>query len=298
MEEFPKFKFLSINDFKKQLDFFEKNFGFLSKDDWNKCLYQNNISDDIKGKVILTFDDAMSCHYKFVFPELKRRGLWGIFYVPSKPYINNEILDVHKIHLLTGKYDGKLLCEILWGLTDSKNLKFKNVKDFYLNTYKEQSNEFGTTEFKRTLNYLMADEQKSKVISLICETLNFLPKFDEFYVSRPQLKDMYKHGMVIGSHSSSHCLMSKLSKCEQNKELKESLDFVKSITKEESISYCHPFGGDHSFNNNTLDLLEQYNVNYSFSVQPRDITSNDLNISRHSLPRYDCNYFPFGKISS
>ena len=29
----PNFRFLHINDFKKQLDFFEKKYGFVSKDE-------------------------------------------------------------------------------------------------------------------------------------------------------------------------------------------------------------------------------------------------------------------------
>ena len=95
----PNFRFLEISNFKKQLDFFEKEYGFVKRTDWDSILKTKKIEDN-KGKILLTFDDALSCHYEYVFPELEKRGLWGIFYVPTFPYQNNKIIDVHRIHLL------------------------------------------------------------------------------------------------------------------------------------------------------------------------------------------------------
>ena len=92
----PNFRYLDINNFKKQIDFFEKYFGFVSRKEWNDILLQRKIGEH-KGKVILTFDDGLKCHFDYVYQELKKRGLWGIFYVPSNPYKKNKLLDVHRI---------------------------------------------------------------------------------------------------------------------------------------------------------------------------------------------------------
>jgi hypothetical protein len=62
-------------------------------------------------------------------------------------------------------------------------------------------------------------------------------------------------------------------------------------------TYCHPYGGFHSFDQNTCDLLAQAGVTYAFNVQSRDITAADITTSRYFLPRYDCNEFPHGKAS-
>ena len=94
----PNFRFLDFNQFKKQLDFFENNYGFVTRKQWEEVVLNRNVSEMPKG-IVLTFDDAMLCHYKFVYKELKKRDLWGIFYVPTSPYIKNSILDVHKIHI-------------------------------------------------------------------------------------------------------------------------------------------------------------------------------------------------------
>ena len=47
----------------------------------------------------------------------------------------------------------------------------------------------------------------------------------------------------------------------------------------------------------TIDILGTEQVMYSFSIESRDITKNDLEISYQFLPRFDCNEFPFGKAS-
>ena len=60
-----------------------------------------------RPNMLLTFDDGLSDHYQYVLPELRRRGLWGIFYIPAGPYQSGRMLDVHCIHLLIGRYGGE-----------------------------------------------------------------------------------------------------------------------------------------------------------------------------------------------
>ena len=77
--ELPKFRFLDIQNFRKQLDYFEQKFGFVSRKDWDLVIQKKKLGS-AEGKVVLTFDDSLSCHFDYVFPELKKRNLWGIFY--------------------------------------------------------------------------------------------------------------------------------------------------------------------------------------------------------------------------
>ena len=73
--------------------------------------------------------------YEFVFPELESRNLWGLFFIPTFPYLKNKILDVHRIHLLCGAFTGKeLLNELLQLINEemilsqrSKSLKIKHI---------------------------------------------------------------------------------------------------------------------------------------------------------------------------
>ena len=90
-KEFPNFRFLDFDNFKKQLDFFDQEFGFVEFYEW-KNFVENGVYPRTKGKVVLTFDDALKCHFNYVFPELKRRSLKHFLYVNFSFCLKAKIL--------------------------------------------------------------------------------------------------------------------------------------------------------------------------------------------------------------
>ena len=66
----------------------------------------------VENSVVLTFDDGLCDHYD-VTQELLKRGLWGIFYISTGCYTTGKLLDVHRIHMLLGKYGGPPIYEAL-----------------------------------------------------------------------------------------------------------------------------------------------------------------------------------------
>ena len=292
----PYFRYLDIKNFEKQLDYFEEKFGFVSKEEWLDAI-NKKILGNTEGKIILTFDDAMSCHYDHVFQVLKKRGLWGIFYVPAQPYQSDKILDVHRIHLLCGAFEGKDLMAILKKLLDENMIPDEKIKEFRELTYSRQVNYEGVSEFKRILNYFVSYRFREGLIDAVANELGFEFIVSEFYVSLEQLKEMHLSGNLIGSHTVSHPVMSKLNEMDQKTEINDSFIFLRDNFNLDVKTYCHPYGGFHSFNKATVDILASNSVSFSFNVEPRDICDHDLVSSIHFLPRYDCNIFPFGQAS-
>ena len=78
-QNYPYFKNLDIETFKRQLDYFEDEYGFISKEDY---FYAIKNRKKIDG-VVLSFDDGLKDHYLHVLPELKKRNLWGTFYITT-----------------------------------------------------------------------------------------------------------------------------------------------------------------------------------------------------------------------
>ena len=292
----PNFKFLDVKNFRKQLDFFDRNYGFVEKCEWDIFTSTGKMPKK-NGKVVLTFDDALICHHQFVYPELKKRGLWGLFYVPLLPYIQSKILDVHRIHLLCGAFNAQdLLRESLSKVTldmvqDSKKNEFQN------NTYQNQNNEQGVSEFKRLLNYYISYEYREHLLDQLEKYFCYKESLAKFYINRDDLLEMQSNGMVIGSHSLTHPVMSKLSKNEQKLEIFDSFKILKNLGISNELTYCHPYGGFHSFNTDTINLLYDSKVLYSFNVEPREINASDFKSSIQHLPRYDCNFFNYGQIT-
>lgn len=103
---FPFFRYLSLKNFKKQLDFFEKNYGFVRFDEFCLLKKEPDFFSHLKGKILLTFDDGLKEHFSLVFPELKRRGIFGIFFIPTLVLERKRALAVHTVHYLLGKMGG------------------------------------------------------------------------------------------------------------------------------------------------------------------------------------------------
>jgi peptidoglycan/xylan/chitin deacetylase (PgdA/CDA1 family) len=292
----PHFRFLDFRNFKRQLDYFDEMCGFVTFDEW--CRYLNDGSmPSVQGKVMLTFDDALSCHFKYVFPELKSRRLWGIFYVPTSPYTDGRVLDVHRIHLLCGAFQGRQLLESALSIVSADMISADIPEAFDKMTYSNQVNDDGVSELKRLLNYFVDYKYRSEVLDAIAEKFDFTFNATTFYMTPAQIAEMASNNMLIGSHTSSHPVMSRLPLANQSLEVESSFEFLSSICRLPLRTYCHPYGGFHSFNEDTIRLLDQKRVDFSFNVESREINSQDRVRSRQFLPRFDCKEFQFGLAS-
>lgn len=114
-------------------------------------------------------------------------------------------------------------------------------------------------------------------------------------MSIKQLKEMSNNGMIIGSHTVNHKVLSKLNYEEQDYEISNSIDFIENEIGYKSIkTFCFPYGGNHSFNRDSLKILEKNKCDFSFSVASKNITMKNLSNNLLHLPRFDCNEFPNG----
>ena len=289
----PYFRHLPLNRFKKQLRYFSKEYGLCSKQDFLRAFETGRPA----GGVVLSFDDGFSDHYQYVLPCLLEEGLWGIFYIPTRPYHTGKLLDVHRVHVLLGKQGGRVIYDALKGMVVEDMLSHAHIQEFRTLTYNNQNNDYYTNVVKRILNYYISYEHRERVIDALM--LEFVP--DElglsakFYMRPEEIRWLQDAGMVVGSHTVNHPVMSKLSRHRQRREITDSFAFLDHITGGLPLrTFCHPYGGFHSFTGETEELLNEHGCLFSVNVEPRDIESADLKQRAQAVPRYDCNAFPFG----
>ncbi len=290
---YPYFQYLDIDNFVRQLEFLGNHYGFVSKEQMLECVSE---ARPTRG-VVLTFDDGFVDHFKWVLPEMRKSGLWGIFYIPTAPLTVGRILDVHRIHLLLGRYGGEEIADALGNLICEEMLSDKLVNEFRTSTYLKQDNEGSVNFVKRTLNYFIDARYRTIVIDDLMAT--YYPSDGELvqsvYMSKAMLSEMQDDGMTLGSHSVSHCVMSQLSIEEQENEIRDSFNMLEMITGSTPIkTFCYPYGGYHTFSRETEALLDRFSCLFSFNVESRDISRTDLAERRQALPRFDCNEFPHG----
>ena len=293
--DLPYFRYLHIDDFCQQLDYFSQHDRFLTKTEFLDAIKAKSPPPD---GTILTFDDGLRDHYDHVLPALKERGLWGIFYIPTGMYVNQRLLDVHRIHMLLGANDAPILLAELKHRIDPHMLDPEHSEQFHNITYQCQHNDEATTEFKRILNYYIAYQWRTTLLDDMMA--HYFPDetrlVDDYYMTAPQIREMENEGMIIGSHTVSHRVMSKLSRTEQRREIDDSFAFLDKITTRRNIrTFCHPYGGFHTFTADTEKLLTNAECAFSFNVEARNISESDLKNRPQALPRFDCNLFPHGK---
>ncbi|MBF0251423.1 MAG: polysaccharide deacetylase family protein [Alphaproteobacteria bacterium] len=292
--DLPFSRYLHIDDFRKQLDFFAADEGFVTREDFLAVFDGGPIPD--KG-VVLTFDDAIDDHYRHVLPELRLRGLWGLFYVPTGMYAGGGMLDVHRVHYLLGRHGGMAMLAELEAMVEPRMLRSDHVAEFQHKTYRSQTNDEATTEFKRMLNYFVDIEWRDRLLDRLMERFADAEVVSrDWYMSSRDIRDMQHAGMIIGSHSISHPVFSRLPVADQEREIVGSFAYLEDVTGGLAVrTFCYPHGGFHTFTADTERLLDEHRCRFSFNVEPRDISRDDIHHRPQALPRYNCNMFPHGK---
>ncbi len=289
----PNQRYLHVDDFVSQLDWLEREFGFLTRERFDEAVRTGRAA----GGVVLTFDDALTDHAEVVMPILRDRGLWGMFFVPTRPYRDGRLLDVHRVHLLTGRFDGAELIEALTPLVDESMLVHARVAEFRTLTYGRPDDDDLTDRFKRTINYFIDDDHRRAVLDGVVQSLGIDERAvaRRYYVRPETLAEMHREGMVVGSHSDAHVVLSTLDPLAQRSDLATSVSTLSTLIGAPVEAYCHPFGGFHTFDRHTESTLTELGIRYAFNVEPRTVSDDDLRDRPMTLPRFDCNQFPHGR---
>ncbi len=292
-KKIPYFNFLRFNDFKKQVNFFQKKgVRFLKISDNLDEVYK-------KKKFILTFDDGLKEHLK-VANYLKKKNILGLFFIPTAQLFNSDFLSIHKLHLIFGKLSGTKILEILKKKKININYHnkifstFKKQKKFL-----EKKNSFSEKNLKIYLKTILNNlcGPKRIVIDKIFNSL-FSKKeqkkiFKNFYLNEKDIKYIDKNGMIVGSHGFDHQVLSLKSFANQKKDISKSLKILSNILNKNIYYFCYPYGGLGSLNKDTIKILKMNKIKYSFNVNSKNWT---LKSDKLLIPRYDCNEFKFGKI--
>mgnify|MGYP001165301459 FL=1 len=280
---FPYYNILKKKDYVDQIRKFSKT-GLINS---YKELFKSS------DKFLPTFDDGFKDHI-FSAEILKKYNGIGIFFIPTSPLKNNVILDVHKTHLILGKIKSvEALNELEKYLIKKKMTNFFKKNDIlkYKSVYKDHNDEKYKKRFKKIMNYYGDPKIKSKIFDHLLKKFEINVKPKDYYLNKKEIKYLVSLGMIIGSHSESHTLLSKLSYKKQFSELKNSKVFLEKIINKKVDTFCYPYGKKLSYNYHTLKILKQLKYKLAYSIEHRDISFKDIQKKPYELPRYDCNSF-------
>ena len=213
-------------------------------------------------------------------------------------YGEEKLLSVQRTQFLLAKYSAKEILEELKVITDNfKNLDSSLLSAHDKKLYLSQDSSLDDLTVKKILNYFVNPATKDILTSQLLKKYGEEEKelSNSFYLSKEEIKIMHDSGMLIGSHGENHQPMVNLTAEECKQEVKGSFKFFRTFLGDQDIkTFCYPFGTPHTFGEREIKILKKEDVDFSFAVESRDVTNNDLINNIQSLPRYDCNEFKFG----
>jgi len=288
--KFQNLKGLEFKDFKKQINFFIKHFNIISHNDLVEILQTKKIPK--KKSILLTFDDGYIDHWKYVFPYLREKKITGNFYPPVQVIKNNKVLDVNKIHFILEKeLDRKKILKSIFKYTN----KYLNKDENSLNLNKiETKNRYDDKEtviIKRLLQSHLPLKIREKITNKLFNEIvshseeSFSKKL---YMDTKNMKEMFSNKMSFGSHGNNHYWWENLSNHDQERELKTSINFFKSIKVYDSnFSVCYPYG---SYNLNTIKMIKKNNIKFALTTRVGSLNKKNIRYN-FELPRHDTNDF-------
>jgi peptidoglycan/xylan/chitin deacetylase (PgdA/CDA1 family) len=291
---FPAIKGLSIERFRRQLDYIQNRYTPISVDDLIEA--QASPTNRLpENAILLTFDDGYSDHFLNVFPLLDAKGIKGCFFPPAQAVLEHVVLDVNKIQFVLAAVPdaAKLLEQVFTAIEDFRShYELKSLEEYLAAvTEKHRYDVHEVTVIKRLLQRELPEPVRIAIVRRLFQKYVAVDEAAfavELYMSLDQIECMRRHGMHIGSHGYSHAWMNHIAPADQAIETERSLEFLKLVgAGNRDWTMCYPYGG---FNDSLLQILRERSCSLGFTVEPRiaDLNHDD----RLTLPRIDTNDLP------
>ncbi|WP_022761384.1 polysaccharide deacetylase family protein [Butyrivibrio sp. AD3002] len=290
---YENIKGLSVDAFRKQIDFLSSRFNLITMEELLVVAEGNGDIPD--NACLLTFDDGYIDNYTYVFPILDEKGIQGSFFIPAQPLAEHKMLDVNKVHyILANATDEKELLKNVCERMDyyrGKEYDYPDNEELFHEYGKANRFDSGEIIFiKRMLQTVLPEELRS----IICDEL-FEKYVDvseekisyELYVNEDQLRAMKRHGMHIGVHGYGHYWLGNLNTKEMQEDISKALDAMNTFVDSDRWVMNYPYG---STNDEVVNYIKSRGcvLGLTTKVAVADLDTDD----RYLLPRLDCNDFP------
>ena len=221
----------SIDQFKKELDFFQKHYDPITLKEIIFHLKNNTKAD--KPSFFLSFDDGLKECFTIIAPLLKERNLTAAFFINTDFVDNRALFYRYKISLL-------------------------------IDALKQKHSDFNS---EKLLQFNYSDAEKINALAEEHQLdFDLFLKESQPYMTWSEIEDLKNQGFYIGAHSVDHPLYSQLSLEEQIQQTQESLKIVQEKLSLEYKIFSFPFT-DNGMSNQFFEwLFGEEKVDLSFGT--------------------------------
>ncbi|MBI5188265.1 MAG: polysaccharide deacetylase family protein [Nitrospirae bacterium] len=234
---------------------------------------------------LLTFDDGLKDHFKFVYPILKKYRISGIFFLITETFMEGSVSTVHKIHLLREKLGTDEFTNLVLGnLKEKYSFKdgFKFLETDASDNYRWDDKKIAA--LKKLLNYKLPYKILEPLIGEIFNRCFDSSIAKEFYLTKEEILEMDNGGMVMGSHTHTHRVLSRLNGSELEGEIRDSKRYIEELTGRRFIPFSFPYGKPEVYNSKVLSLIRECSYPCAFTTV---VGVNRGRINPYTIKRID-----------
>ncbi len=266
--------FLSVQQFKNQLNFIIENYQVISTENL-KNIDLNRVE---KNYAILTFDDGLLDHYH-IASILYDYKISGTFLIPTLAVRDRKMIKSHKIQFILAAVEEKKVVRAIFDYLKLSSDQAKHLWDTY--SISRWKNNWWTPEMIFVTNFLRNCDKNAEITNHLFTNLvtaDELAFCEDFYLNEDQVKYLVAAGMTVGGHGYSSEALATLEN--QEEDIKQSLSYVQKFYKK-CLSFSYPNG---SYNQETIDCMRKYGCEYAFTTVAQDM-SNEMDFL--AIPRFD-----------
>jgi peptidoglycan/xylan/chitin deacetylase (PgdA/CDA1 family) len=246
---------ISPESFERHLVYFSRNYNILSLEELVHNI-KNEHSLPRKG-VVITFDDGYRDNYVYAYPILKK------YNVPATIFLTTG-------HIGTGNlfWWDKINYAIYHTTADQINLP-------ELGKYRTDSRAARAHAMSSVVKKLkkFPDDRKQLLIGNLLDISGVQISSSlgkELILSWDEIRKMGKGGIVFGSHSVTHAILSNMLPDEAKKQIRQSKEDIEENTGQEVFAFSYPNG---DFNAQLVELVRESGFTCAVSVNPGKLIS-------------------------
>jgi len=279
---------ISSEQFRKMILLLQKNYNIISANEWFIRSKRQGLGEK---DICITFDDNLLCQYEIALPVLEEFDIQAFWFIYSTPLIGiKEKLEIYryfrsikfnKINDFYEQFNNVInLSEERQEVEDK--LKFFD-KNIFLSAYPFHSLE--DKIFRYTRDYILGKERYCKVMDKMINNsdINIAEISIKLWNTPANIQYLNDKGHIIGLHSHTHPTALKLLPYSQQlAEYEKNMSILRSIIGKEIFTMSHPCN---SYNEDTLKILRNMNVNFGFRSNMEPGYSSSLEFPRrdHAL---------------
>jgi peptidoglycan/xylan/chitin deacetylase (PgdA/CDA1 family) len=285
---FPHLRTLTPDTFKRQLDWLQDRYTIVDLPTLERAAA--GIEPLQPQAALLTFDDGFVDHYEVVFPLLRDRRVSGVFFLAQDACGGDpRLLGVHKTQFLLAALGADAFGHAVVEQCRAAVGAGGRWRDAYGADQWDHADE---RAIKQLLNYELPFNESDRVLDVLFEAhVGDAADFARsLYVSPAQVTEMARGGMYFGYHTRRHRVLARLSPAEQRDELSGGVSWIRSMTQQEQVSFCYPWGSPATYTAATLHILADSGYSVAFNTVRREaMIPRD---GRFELPRLDTRDLP------